>query len=72
MNQICLTQWLPGLQNGWHFGIYFSFLESKWQDIDIGSGGDLVLPGNKPLPEPMLTKGSLCHVLSLGNNELKR
>ena len=28
--------------------------EHIWSEINIGSGKDLVLPGNKPLAEPML------------------
>ena len=29
---------------------------SHWSLVNIGSGNGLVLSGNKPLPEPMLTK----------------
>ena len=36
----------------------------RWQ-VNIGSGNGLVPSGNKPLPEPMLTK-----LASLGHNEL--
>ena len=34
-------------------------MESYWNltdDVNIGSGNDLVPPGNKPLPEPMLSQ----------------
>ena len=30
--------------------------ETYWWSVNIGSGNDLVLSGNKPLPGPMLTQ----------------
>ena len=40
-----------------------------WWSANISSGNGLVLSGNKPLPEPMLTQ--ICrHMASLGHNEL--
>ena len=41
-----------------------------WSLINIGSGNSLVLSGNKPLPEPMLTHISWRHMTSLGHNDL--
>ena len=40
-----------------------------WWSVNIGSGNGLVPSGNKPLPEPMLSR--ICHhMLSLARNEL--
>ena len=44
---------------------------SHWYLVNIGSGNGLVLSGNKPLPEPMLTD-LYCHMTSLGHNELNQ
>ena len=41
-----------------------------WWSANIGSGNGLVPSGNKPLPEPMLTKIPVAHMASLGHNEL--
>ena len=43
-----------------------------WWSVNIGSGNGLVPSGNKPLPEPMLTKIFVDHMVSLGPNELKQ
>ena len=42
-----------------------------WWYVNIGSGNGLVPPGNKPLPEPVLTQDLQRHMASLGPNELK-
>ena len=44
-------------------------LSDGWQ-VDIGSGNGLVPSGNKPLPEPMLTKIYVPHMVWLGHNGL--
>ena len=37
-----------------------------WWSVNIGLGNGLVPSGNNPLPEPMLTQNSCCHMASLG------
>ena len=43
-----------------------------WWSVNIGSGNGLVLSGNKPLHEPMLTQISVAcrHMVSLGHSDL--
>ena len=36
---------------------------THWWNVNIGSGNDVVLPGNKTLPEPVLTQ--ICVVIWL-------
>ena len=48
--------------DGWGISCEMSL---DWWSVNIGSGNGLVLSGNKPLPEPVLTEISVamwCHL----------
>ena len=59
--------------DGWGISgeIVLIWMSLHWWSVNIVSGNGLVLSGNKPLPEPMLTQISR-HMASLGHNELTK
>ena len=50
-------------------GLIWMSLGDHWWSVNIGSCNGLVPPGNKLLPEPILSQFS-CHMASLGHSEL--